>query len=266
MSTGSTSGPSEAVHPDLAGRVAVVTGGGRGLGLSMAAALARQGMHVALLDVLTDVADVAGRMAQASGVRTAGVFADVTDEASLAAAFDEVAARLGEPTVLVNAAGVALWADSEDVPAADWRRVVDVNLSGTFLACQAFARRRLGHGGGTIVNIASMSAHIVNVPQHQVAYNASKAGVAHLTASLAVEWADRGVRVNAISPGYFLSDMTRQFTDAHPDLRERWVGAIPAGRMGEPADLDGLVAFLASASSRYITGQSIVIDGGYTLL
>jgi NAD(P)-dependent dehydrogenase (short-subunit alcohol dehydrogenase family) len=110
-----------------------------------------------------------------------------------------------------------------------------------------------------------MSGQIVNVPQHQAAYNASKAGVAHLTASLAVEWADRGIRVNAIAPGYFLSEMTRQFTDANPDLRDRWVEAIPARRMGEPEDLDGLVAFLASSSSRYITGQSIVIDGGYTL-
>ena len=126
MSTGSTSAPTEAVHPDLAGGVAVVTGGGRGLGFSMAAALARQGMHVALLDVLSDVADAADRLADASGARTVGLSADVTDGASLATAFDAATDRLGEPSVLLNAAGVALWADSVDLPAADWRRVVDM--------------------------------------------------------------------------------------------------------------------------------------------
>ena len=267
MTTGAAHGGGEALHPDLAGGVAIVTGGGRGLGRSMAAALGRQGMHVALLDVLDGVADEASRLAQECGGATAGLHADVTDEASLAAAFAAVAEALGRPTVLVNAAGVTQWADSEHLSAGDWRRVVDINLTGTFLACQAFARQTLDHGGGsTIVNVASMSGQIVNVPQHQAAYNASKAGVAHLTASLAVEWADRGMRVNAIAPGYFLSEMTRQFTEANPELRDRWVAAIPAGRMGRPEDLDGLVAFLASSSSSYLIGQSIVIDGGYTLV
>jgi len=266
MDAGAAKVGGEALHPDLAGGVAVVTGGGRGLGRSMAGALGRQGMHVALLDVLADVADEASLLGEQCGRATAGLHADVTDEASLAAAFAAVAEALGRPTVLVHAAGVTQWADSEHLSAADWRRVVDINLTGTFLACQAFAGQALDHGGGTIVNVASMSGRIVNVPQHQAAYNASKAGVAHLTASLAVEWAHRGIRVNAIAPGYFLSEMTRQFTDANPELRDRWVESIPAGRMGEPEDLDGLVAFLASSSSAYITGQSIVIDGGYTLV
>ena len=256
----------EAVHPDLAGGVAVVTGGARGLGFSMGSALGRQGMDVALLDVLPDVGASAARLAAECGVRSAGVRADVTDEPSVTAAFERVAAELGRPTVLVNAAGVAVWADSESQPVQEWRRVVDINLTGTFLCCREFARLALPAGSGTVVNVASMSAHIVNVPQHQAAYNASKAGVAHLTASLAVEWAARGLRVNAVSPGYMLSDMTRQFTDANPDLRRRWEEATPAGRMGEPGDLDGLVAFLASDSSRFVTGQSVVVDGGYTLV
>jgi NAD(P)-dependent dehydrogenase (short-subunit alcohol dehydrogenase family) len=109
-----------------------------------------------------------------------------------------------------------------------------------------------------------MSGRVVNVPQHQTSYNASKAAVDQLTKSLAVEWAELGVRVNAIAPGYFLSDMTRQFTESNPELAERWRGMIPAGRMGEPSDLDGLVAFLCSDASSYIVGQSIVIDGAYT--
>jgi NAD(P)-dependent dehydrogenase (short-subunit alcohol dehydrogenase family) len=260
------SAAAEAVHPDLAGQVAVVTGGARGLGFSMASALARQGVDVALLDVLDDVTASAERLAQETGVRASGHRCDVTDDASVAAAFAAATQALGRPSVLVTAAGVAMWADSEQVGAAQWRRVVDINLTGTFLCAQAFARPLLAEGApGTVITVGSMSAHIVNVPQHQASYNASKAGVVHLTASLAVEWASRGIRVNAISPGYMLSDMTRTLTESEPQLKESWIAATPAGRMGEPADLDGLVCFLASRSSRFITGQSIIIDGGYTL-
>jgi NAD(P)-dependent dehydrogenase (short-subunit alcohol dehydrogenase family) len=145
--------------------------------------------------------------------------------------------------------------------------VIEVNLTGTYLTCQAFGRacRDAGHGGA-IVNVSSMSATVVNVPQHQVSYHASKAGVDMVTKALAVEWAPLGIRVNAIAPGYILSDMTRQFTAANPELAERWRGLIPAGRMGEPADLEGLVALLCSSSSSYLTGQSVVIDGGYTAI
>ncbi|WP_432485080.1 SDR family oxidoreductase [Kineococcus esterisolvens] len=261
------SGPArEAVHPDLAGGVAVVTGGGRGLGRSMAAALARQGMSVALLDLLRTVEEEGTRLHGETGAAALGTVTDVTDPDSIEAAFQRVEAELGTPRVLVNAAGIAVWADALDQPVEQWRRVLDVNLTGTFLACQAFGRRAVPARRGAVVNVASMSATIVNVPQRQAAYNASKAGVTHLTASLAVEWAGAGVRVNAVSPGYFLSDMTRQFTDANPDLRRRWEELTPLGRMGEPEDLDGLVAFLASDASRYVTGQSIAIDGGYTLV
>ena len=111
-----------------------------------------------------------------------------------------------------------------------------------------------------------MSGRVVNVPQHQTSYNTSKSGVDQLTKSLAVEWAELGVRVNAVAPGYFLSDMTRQFTESNPELAERWRAMIPAGRMGEPQDLDGLVVFLCSDASSYIVGQSIVIDGAYTAI
>ncbi|MET0714179.1 MAG: SDR family oxidoreductase, partial [Mycetocola sp.] len=111
---------------------------------------------------------------------------------------------------------------------------------------------------------SSMSGFIVNEPQFQASYNSSKAAVSHLATSLAVEWASGGIRVNAIAPGYFLSDMTREFTEANPELAEQWIGRIPAGRMGEPEDLHGLVTYLASESSSYLTGQSIIIDGGYT--
>ena len=251
---------------DLDRQVAVVTGGARGIGFSLAGALARLGVHVGLLDMLASVTDSAETLA-AAGVRTLGLRADVTSEEDLAAAFAEVNRALGSPTILVNAAGITIWEDSLEGTKASWSKVIEVNLTGTFLTCQAFGRlcRDAGHGGA-IVNISSMSATVVNIPQHQVSYHASKAGVDMVTKALAVEWAPLGIRVNAVAPGYILSDMTRQFTEANPELAERWRGLIPAGRMGEPADLDGLVVLLCSSAASYLTGQSVVIDGGYTAI
>ena len=252
---------------DLRGQVAVVTGGGRGLGLEIADALAEHGVHVALLDLAAPERK-AEELGHRWGVPTAAAQADVTSAEDLETAVAHVADVLGGvPRILVNAAGIAVWADATAMPTADWRRVVDINLTGTFLACQAFARRALEAGAsGTVVNISSMSAFVVNVPQHQAAYNASKAGVDQLTRSLAVEWISRGIRVNAISPGYFLSAMTRQFIEANHELGASWVARIPAGRMGDPSDLRGLVVFLASDASRYIVGESVVIDGGYSIV
>jgi NAD(P)-dependent dehydrogenase (short-subunit alcohol dehydrogenase family) len=252
---------------DLNETVAVVTGGARGLGLEMADALAETGCAVALLDVGDAVESSAAQLGERRAVRTMGLHIDVTDDVAVAAAFDRVVDELGTPAVLVNAAGVAAWSEAEEMAAAEWRRVVDVNLTGTFLSCQAFARAVFRAGGtGSIVNVSSMSAFVVNVPQRQAAYNASKAGVDQLTRSLAVEWVGRGIRVNAVAPGYFLSDMTRQFIDSDPETGAGWCARVPAGRLGEPADLRGLVAFLASDASRYVVGESVVIDGGYTLV
>lgn len=252
---------------DLAGQVAVVTGGARGLGLSMGRALARHGVRVGLVDLLEDVESSSAALAEEFGVDSVGVTADVTSADAVSAAFDGVAAGLGSPSLLVNAAGVTVWEDSLDATAESWRRVIDINLTGTFLCCQALGRAcRDGGHRGAIVNVSSMSGRIVNVPQHQASYNASKAAVDQLTKSLAVEWVDLGVRVNAVAPGYFLSDMTRQFTEANPELAVRWREMIPAGRMGEPHDLDGIVVFLCSDASSYVIGQSLVIDGAYTAI
>ena len=252
---------------DLAGRTAVVTGGARGLGLSAARALAGHGVRVGLLDVVSEVVDSAAALSAETGAATLGVRADVVSAQDVAAAFAQVAGGLGSPSLLVNAAGITVWEDSIDAPAESWRRVIDINLTGTFLTCQALARAcRDDAHPGAIVNISSMSGRVVNVPQHQASYNASKAAVDQLTQSLAVEWAELGVRVNAIAPGYFLSDMTRQFTDANPELATRWRSMIPLGRMGEPPDLDALVVYLCSDASGYMIGQSVVIDGGYTVV
>jgi len=250
---------------DLTGRTAVVTGGARGLGYSLATALASQGVRVALLDLLPAVEESAARLAAEYGVESRGLVVDVTDADAVEAAFARAESELGTASLLVTAAGITVWGDSVDVAADDWRKVLSVNLDGTFFAAQAFARRALAADTpASAVLISSMSAFIVNQPQFQASYNASKAAVSHLAASLAVEWAGSGIRVNAIAPGYFLSDMTRQFTEANPELAERWVGTIPVGRMGEPEDLHGLLVYLASSASSYLTGQSIVIDGGYT--
>jgi NAD(P)-dependent dehydrogenase (short-subunit alcohol dehydrogenase family) len=255
------------VFEDLNGKIAVVTGGARGLGLEMADALAEMGCAVALLDVGDGVERSAADLHERRNVRTLGRHTDVTDDAALEDSFRRIGADLGTPQVLVNAAGVTAWVEAEEMTAAEWRRVLDVNLTGTFLTCQAFARAVFASGGtGAIVNVSSMSAFVVNVPQRQAAYNVSKAGVDQLTRSLAVEWLDRGLRVNAIAPGYFLSDMTRQFIDSNLDVGEGWRSRIPAGRLGEPPDLRGLVVYLASDASRYVVGESVVIDGGYTLV
>jgi len=253
------------VFEDLAGQVAVITGGARGLGLTMAQALAKWGTKIALLDILADVPNSAETAQRESGVESVGLVTDVTDDASVAAAFADVGRTLGSPSILINAAGITTWEDSIDVSKESWQRVIDINLTGTFLCCQALARACTAAGkGGVIVNVSSMSAQVVNVPQHQASYHASKAGVDMLTKALAVEWAPIGIRVNAIAPGYMLSEMTRQFTAANPELAEQWKNMVPAGRLGEPADLEALAVFLCSARSSYLMGQSIVIDGAYT--
>lgn len=252
---------------DLAGRVAVVTGGARGLGYSIAEALAGQGCAIALLDVLPEVTASAERLSAEHGITSIGAHADVTDPESLAAAFATVGEKLGVPQILVTAAGITVWNDSTEISAAEWRRVMGVNLDGTFFTAQAFARALIAADlPGSAIFISSMSGSVVNVPQNQASYNSSKAAVTQLAKSLAVEWADRGIRVNAIAPGYFLSDMTRQFTEQNPELAAGWIARIPAGRMGQPADLHGLALYLASDASAYLTAQNLVIDGGYTAI
>jgi len=251
----------------FSGRVAVVTGGARGLGMAMATALAERGAEVALLDLLDDVGPAAADLAARTSRRTGGWGTDVTDDASVTAALDAVVATLGIPTLLVNAAGIALDQPALETSSEQWRRVMDVNLTGTFVVCREVARRAVDAGvPASIVNIASMSGMIVNVPQQQAAYNTSKAGVSMLTKSLAVEWLPHGIRVNAIAPGYFASEMTREVAARRPDMRDEWLRRTPAGRLGEPAELGELVSYLLGDGSRFVVGETVVIDGGYTLV
>lgn len=251
----------------LAGRTAVVTGGSRGLGYAMAAALCREGADVMLVDLLDSVAEAAERLdAQLPGSVIAQR-CDVTDSSQVAGVFNRAADELGTATILVNAAGIAWNEPALDVAAEQWRKVLDVNVTGTFLPCQAFARAVVQAGRtGSIVNIASMSGLVVNVPQPQAAYNASKAAVSMMTASLAIEWLPLGIRVNAIAPGYFASDMTRAVSTQEPEMVAEWIHRTPAGRMGRPEELGPLVNYLCGEQSDFMVGQTIVIDGGYTLV
>ena len=251
----------------LRGRVAVVTGGARGLGYAMARSLADAGADIALLDRLDAVDDAAAALQADTGRRCIGVTVDVTAETSVVAAFDAVARDLAVPDVLVNSAGITLGTPLIDTAVDGWQRVFDVNLTGTFLTSREFARRHVDAARGnpaSIINVSSMSAFAVNVPQTQAAYNTSKAAVSMFTKSAAIEWLPLGIRVNAIAPGYFASDMTRDFVAANPEMADEWVRRIPAGRMGEPDELGGLLVYLAGEGSSYVVGQSILIDGGYT--
>lgn len=255
------------MNTTLSGRTAVITGGGRGIGLAVARTLAASGANIALVDLLDNVAETADQVAAQFGVAALGRRLDVTDQDATAAVFAEISEQLGVPQVLLTAAGIEINGDSIDVTAADWRKVIDVNLTGTFFSAQAFGRGLLQAGlPGSAILVSSMSAEIVNVPQWAASYNSSKAAVAHLAKSLSVEWAAAGIRVNSIAPGYVLTDLTQQIIDREPALRDDWISRIPQGRMATPEDIAGLVDFLASDASSYLTGQQIVIDGGYTAI
>ncbi len=254
-------------HFRLDGRVALVTGGGQGIGRGFAHALGEAGAAVAVVDIVTERAEtVAGELAN-KGVEALAVTADVTQKDQVQAMVDAVCAKWGRLTIGVNNAGMGLWADAEAMAEEQWRAVIDLNLTGVFLCAQAEGSVMLQAGYGKIINTASMSGSIVNTPQNQAAYNVSKAGVIHLTRSLAAEWASRGVRVNGISPGYTRTQLVDDLV-ASPvgeSVVPRWMKMTPMGRMAEVTDLQGAVVYLASAASDFMTGHDMVIDGGYCL-
>jgi NAD(P)-dependent dehydrogenase (short-subunit alcohol dehydrogenase family) len=242
-------------YADLQGRFAVVTGGGRGIGLVTTRRLIEQGVRVAVLDRAMSSTDVACDFLEL----------DVTDVDAVEAAVSTVVDRWGVPDVVVNAAGICRNAGAEEMSTQDWTSVIDVNLSGLYYVTRAFGRAMLERGSGSVVNIGSMSGIISNYPQGQVAYNASKAGVIHLSRSIAGEWAGRGVRVNSVSPGYIATEMTRSAITQRPDWTAAWLERVPLGRMGEPDEVANVILFLASDASSYVVGSDLVVDGGYTV-
>ena len=249
---------------NLKGRVAVVTGGGQGIGLACVEALSEAGARVTIADSSQKAAADGRARMKAKGYAVDVIEMDVTDRAQVDAAAAGVLSDRGRIDVLVCNAGIARPdTAAEDAADDDWLDVVDVNLNGVYWCCRAFGRPMLAAGRGSIVNIGSMSGLIVNKPQGQANYNASKAAVHHLTKSLAAEWGARGVRVNAVAPTYINTPMTA-LAKANKSMFDVWIDGTPMGRMGEPDEIAAVVLFLASDAASLMTGSIVVADGGYT--
>lgn len=246
----------------LDGDVALVTGAGSGIGQAIAIGLAQAGADVACFGHASKGGlDETAHRITALGRKALVLNGTVTSESDLAAAIDRTEAELGALTVAVNNAGVAGSEPAETLPLENWRKVHEVNVAGVFLSCQAESRKMLARRKGSIVNIASMSGTIVNRGLTQAHYNSSKAAVIHMSKSLAMEWADRGLRVNVVSPGYTLTPMNKR-----PEVAEEvkiFKRDTPMGRMAAPEEMVGPTVFLASRASSFVTGLDLIVDGGY---
>ena len=246
----------------LKGKTAVVTGGGRGIGQVVALGLSKAGANVVIIN-RGNTEDTVALIRDAGG-QAIGIKADVTQEAQIIKALDQTVERFGAVDIVFNNAGICMHQSSMDATVEEFRRVLDVNLTGVFIVARAAARIMIRQKvQGSIINMASMSGSIVNIPQWQCSYNASKAGVIHLTRSLAAEWAEYGIRVNSISPGYVATPMS---TDTPQALKDAWLELIPMRRMCKPEELLPLVLSLATGASGYTSGSDFVVDGAYTCL
>ena len=249
---------------NLSGQTAVITGGGRNIGLACAHALAEAGARVVLAEIDPAFAASGQESLKNAGFDVETVDMDVTNPDQVTTAADALVAKHGAVDILVCNAGIARsGVPAEEVTDEHWRNVIDVNLNGVFWCCRAFGRHMLKRGSGVIVNVGSMSAFIVNKPQQQAFYNASKAGVHHLTKSLAAEWAERGVRVNAVAPTYIDTDLTR-FGMEDEQLYPVWIEGTPMRRVGQVDEIGSVVLFLASDASSLMTGSIVLADAGYT--
>ncbi|KAL2829411.1 hypothetical protein BDW59DRAFT_35702 [Aspergillus cavernicola] len=247
---------------DLTGKVAAITGGARGIGLEVSRGLAEAGAHVALIYNSSSAAEqTAAEIASTNNVTAKAYRADVTNQAEIEAIVQQIKTDFGNLDIIVVNSGITTNVPAEDYSVEDWRKIMDVNLDGAFYSAQAAAKIFKAQGRGNVIFTASVSATLVNVPQKQAAYNASKAAVVQLARCLSVEWVDF-CRVNCISPGFIATEIL----DIHPEeWREKWYSMIPAQRMAQTYELKGAYVFCASDASSYMTGADLVIDGGYTL-
>jgi NAD(P)-dependent dehydrogenase (short-subunit alcohol dehydrogenase family) len=244
-------------------RVAVVTGGASGIGLATCEAFLKEGLRVAAVDIDLEAAERAASELDPSGERAAAVRADVTSTESVNAMVQEVLASFGGIDVLVNNAGIINPGPSEEVGDEDWRALTEVHLGGTFRCSRAAFSALAASDGGAIVNVASVAAHM-GFPM-RLSYCASKAGIEGMTRTLAVEWAPHGIRVNAVAPGYTLTPLVRQALDRGLVEEARVTARTPLARLGHPEEIAAGIAFLASAKASYITGHTLVIDGGMVI-
>jgi sorbose reductase len=246
----------------LEGKRAVVTGGSSGIGKRIAMAYAQAGAEVAVVSRHSDVlSKVAKELSAGCGKKIIAVPADVTHPLDVKSVVDKVVNAFGGIDIAVCNAGIVTLAGLEEMSLEEFTRIQNTNVNGVFLTAQACAKAMIRQGtGGVIINTASMSGHVVNIPQKEGHYCASKAAVIHLTKAMAVEFAPYNIRVNSVSPGYILTELVEPLKEFH----EIWVPKIPLGRLGRPEELMGLYVYLASDASSYMTGSDVVIDGGYT--
>ncbi|KAK6342987.1 hypothetical protein TWF718_008365 [Orbilia javanica] len=262
----------------LEGKTCVVTGGARGLGYVMSQAFISSGANVAIVDLNGAEAITSAKTLQETYTLTNPTLpapkvtahtCDVSDPTSVSATFQKILeSHPSGIDVLVTSAGFTENYKAEEYPHDRIQKLWGVNVDGTYLCAVEVAKEwiKSKKQGGSIIMVGSMSGSAVNVPQPQAPYNASKAAVRQLAASFAIEWAEHGIRVNCISPGYMMTALTKKIIDEQPELYNNWVSRIPAGRMGNPVDLMGAVVYLASDASSYVTGADLRIDGGYTVI
>lgn len=252
----------------LEGKTAVITGGERGIGLEIAAGFAESGADIVIAGLMEDEFEHAAARVRRENVRCICVKTDVSKEDDVKELVRRIQEEFQTIDILVNNAGINKLAPAEEMPLAVWQRIIDVNLTGQFLMCREVGSVMLKQGRGNIVNIASMSGLVVNpLPQQQCAYNSSKAGVIMLTKCLANEWAERGIRVNAIAPGFTRTPLTaKRLSNPDDPAVKKWIGGTPMNRVADPAEMVGLAVYFASDASTFTTGTVLQVDGGYTCL
>jgi gluconate 5-dehydrogenase len=249
---------------DLSGRVAIVTGGARGIGFAIAKGLASSGALVVIADINSDGAEKAAATVRAEGFQAQSIAVDVTKRTSVQDMVGQTVEGSGQIDILVNCAGIILRKPIEEVTDEEWDSILDVNLRGVFLCSQVAGREMIKRKQGKIISISS---NIAQVLQHgRGIYAVSKAGVSHLTKVMALEWAPYHINVNAIAPAPTMTDLNKKFFDEHPEDYQERLRSIPMGRLGDPQDYVGMAIFLASKASDFVTGQTLFVDGGSILI
>lgn len=248
---------------DLSGKIAIVTGGNQGIGFALSRGLATAGATVVITNRRAREGEKAAESLRKEGFSAVAIPSDVSDKSSVATLASKVIDDFGTIDILVNNAGVNIRKPAVDISREDWDYVMDINLKGVFFCCQLVGREMLRKRKGKIINISSEASQ--NAILDQSVYCSSKAGVSHLTRCLALEWAKYNINVNAIGPGLTITPLNEKYLKEHPKMFKNWMEAIPIGRVGDTSDYVGAVIFLASEASNFVTGQTILVDGGTTI-